>query len=533
MLRKLKIFSDNYTKKCQDLDKNIKYLNKNINLIEFEYFNASNKLKNISKTRFVEHVVDNTPYIIEQDNNKKVYNEIISKEEKDLNLFNKYKKAFTKTVENLNNTNKASIDPSKDNDNFSVIDDDNVSVASSKFLSSANKAFKNSKLPYIYGTNEFKACKYLGLIDEGGYNSIANDLKSNNVNLNENLQNNVSNNGNAKIENNNKFLDDRKISCVSELERPNFQSLIDSSPHDLMKKTSVEINLQNNNFGSNQINNKINNQINNQNNNQNQNNLQNNQNSTSVKVIENIPSKVPKAPPVVFKKPNSNNVVPNIQKIPEIPNINRDNLNNEINIKSNQNTQNSDTTETNKVASFRDNLNNMFSGRGASKPIIKNTNPYELKNNSEMNNPTKIENNQNIFNEPSKINQNTAFDKPKGINLDNFVRKSNLFDNDEDEEEDNTGLFKKNSTNLSMMIQKKNTQKIIENNNNMLEQENIENNYKSSILKSDILNNRNINLFSEDNLQNEKPLIQNKNNNNLNTKQNFKFNTGLESKIIY
>ena len=49
MLRKLKGFTDNYEKKCSDLEKNLDNLNKNMILVEVDYYNSLNSLKNISE----------------------------------------------------------------------------------------------------------------------------------------------------------------------------------------------------------------------------------------------------------------------------------------------------------------------------------------------------------------------------------------------------------------------------------------------------------------------------------------------------
>ena len=85
-MRKLKLFTDNYTKKYEDLDRNLGNIGKNINIIEFEYNNVSNRLKNISIKRFVEHIVEDDLKQDELPTKIKETPIIFSKEERERNI---------------------------------------------------------------------------------------------------------------------------------------------------------------------------------------------------------------------------------------------------------------------------------------------------------------------------------------------------------------------------------------------------------------------------------------------------------------
>lgn len=157
----------------------------------------------------MEHIVDNSatnadsqPINIGQNivnQNKKLNsssgsNLILTREEKENLMINKFKKAFALTLENLNT--QRNIDSSNRdsgaNDNMTVVDDDNISIASSKILSIGNKNYKNTKLPAIFGSRDYSNLKYLGLIDEQTSNAIVSE--NNNININNlNASNNVNN----------------------------------------------------------------------------------------------------------------------------------------------------------------------------------------------------------------------------------------------------------------------------------------------------------------------------------------------------
>lgn len=616
------------------MDTNIKTINKNINLIEFEYFNVSNKLKNVSKKRFMEHIIDNTPISNEtsnsiknsnNDNNKNQINQIITREEREVSLMNNYKKAFNITLENLT-INK--IENSKDNnpENSSVLEDDNISIASSKILTVGNKAFKNSRLPLIFGTKEFISARYLGLVDESNQPNVdvSNKSTNNNPNINnkdnnlvaspENSNsrsqttvydnpNNNTNNTQVNMQNQNKLnnhdnynyyrhyehtydYNNSRPSMVSEIARPNFQQLVDQEISlGLNKKTSMEFNLMNNNnninFMRNQsllIPNDNYSSSNKTNNTPQDSNTYNRSNISNHLTQANLRGNIPEAPvlPIVL-----------LQKLKKIPRpqlsssstIYTKNMNLDIHLTSNQNSEmiknqnlieksnlrNKNYNENelnpsslinqeiyNNSSSFKDNLNMKLGGLRGKQLIMPQTRNSMMDNNSNevdtfMNDDRNIYKsnlNQNIqnnysgdinqinsnkiylkntivnsksLNNISQVPANNNFEKPKTVTLNNFVRKSNLFEVEEDDEEDNTGLFRKaTSSNINLILNKKNTQSNIntseEISSNLTNPKN-ENNYS---YKPSSNTNLNDNLF--DNNDSKQNLFTKENNIKLNSK---------------
>jgi hypothetical protein len=157
----LKIFSDNYIKKSQDLGRNLNKLNKNIELLHIDYMNSLNSLKNISIKKFVEHIVDDIVVPVPEVRKETIP---LSREEREGVLLNKFRNAISISLEGLNIKNL--IDIKDSSDNVSSLEDDAVSVTSSRYFSNMNKQSKGVKLPFIIGTNEFFKSEYLGVSAE-------------------------------------------------------------------------------------------------------------------------------------------------------------------------------------------------------------------------------------------------------------------------------------------------------------------------------------------------------------------------------
>jgi hypothetical protein len=122
-----------------------------------------NSLKNISIRKFVEHVVDNNATSSIQVESKKMI-PILSKEEREANLLNKFKNAINLSLEGLNIKNLIDL---KENNEGSIVEDDNVSVTSSRYFSNMQRSGnRNIKLPHIIGTNDFFKSEYLGVSNE-------------------------------------------------------------------------------------------------------------------------------------------------------------------------------------------------------------------------------------------------------------------------------------------------------------------------------------------------------------------------------
>jgi hypothetical protein len=170
-LRKLKTFSDSYVKKSQDLDKNLNKLNKHIELLKFDYMNTLNIFKNISIKKFVEHIVDDIKVNIPEHKKENIPK---SREERENGLLNKFRTAISISLEGLNIKNLIDV---KENDNVSSLEDDAISVSSSRYFSNINKqSQKGLKLPYIIGTTEFFKSEYLGISAEGIRGDLTNSI---------------------------------------------------------------------------------------------------------------------------------------------------------------------------------------------------------------------------------------------------------------------------------------------------------------------------------------------------------------------
>lgn len=420
----MKGFSDNYSKKCEDLQKNLDNLNKNINLVEVDYFNALNSLKIISLKKFVEHVVDTesqNPKLIHSNNNvtnkTREHALLLSKEEREANLLSKFKNSISKSLENLNIKNLIDVGPATDKE--SVIEDDNVSVSSSRYFANGmSKGYKNLKLPFIIGTQEFFRNEYLGISPSEGALSLQNNQDDQDA-----------------LE--------RKISSISDMNRN--KNILD------------DLNLNNQNLGeTNTIPKLINSEI------QKNNGVIGNSKS-NIPSVPNIPAvpkfpTVPKVPnPPIVKKTTSENLISSQQTIEEVNTTtkinnlisqNESNFNNDIsykNLSSNINQQQSEPL------SFKESLKRKFGG--VAEPTNTSTNdlsnqfqqlqqpninqPY-LSSNSDLKASNFSQSNIPL---PSSLMETT---KPKQIKLDQFIKRgTGLFNDEEDDEEDRTGLFKR------------------------------------------------------------------------------------------
>jgi len=558
----------------------------------------------------MEHIIDNTHITIDisssiqNSNNNTIKghnNQIITREEREICLKNNYKRAFSKTLENLV-LNKSENNKDNNSENLSVIEDDNFSAASSKILSVGNKSYKNTKLPLIYGTKEFEAMKYLGFVDEtfqlvvnNSSNSTTLNVNVNNNNsasdeyLNTRSQSNIYNNSNDVNTNNptnpvqnqnnlnefNNYNNNRNYdqnydykntrpSMVSEFAKPNFQQFMDQEISlGFNKNTIMEFNLMNNNSNIKFMRNQSFLVPNNNHNSTGtivsfeQESNGNNQSSIpkNMKPL-NIKGKVPKAPPLPA------HLLQTLKRIttPKYPSqaaINSQNKTISVKLSSNANSEilrnpnsnenknfnnlpNGDQSDPSSVKvqennskplSYKENLNLMLAGREGMtlemhpprKSVIDNNsndrdnicNDNNYDNNFNQNiknnyngNTAETNVNRNYIRSPivisnsminkSQLPNNNTFEKQKTVNLNNFVKKSTLFEVEEDDEEDNTGLFKRaTSNNINLMLNKRNTQ------NNLNFPEEITNNLISNINENKYSNsNSNHNSNNPNNLLN-------------------------------
>ena len=334
---------------------------------------------------------------------------ILSKEEREANLLNKFKSAITKSLENLNIKTMLDI---RIEEKESVIDEDNVSVTSSRYFANhMNKGYKNMKLPFIIGTGEFFRHEYLGVYQG---DSLVNDNNGNHLNY------------------------DR---------RP----------------TTMEINVEEMEMNHPLIRGNISDGIY-----INSGNIPTIPGIPSVPIVSSVPQansipNVPKGkvpvPPALNLESHNNNVKTvynttgdskqnmlerdlgnvyaySVKENEAIPNTNVG-----LAMPNNSENENKETTE----VSFKDSLNKMFPNTNQNTGAYPTTkSDFEKNTNIPLTNPIDTQYN------PSSNNHNQRSDLknlPQN-KLDHMIRRPTIFDNihdDDDDDEDNSGLFKKNT----------------------------------------------------------------------------------------
>lgn len=178
LIRKLKQYTDNYLNQTEEINKNLEDLEDDYKKVEISYFNNVNLLKNLSIRKFVEHSISNDTLEFKKQNSRQEPAIILSKEEKEMSLINKFKASISISCENLNIKDLIDV---KDNGNNN---DDNVSVATSKYFN----ALKNKggvKLPLIIGQEGFFKKPFCGIVFEDSFgddnNNNNNTVGNNNV----------------------------------------------------------------------------------------------------------------------------------------------------------------------------------------------------------------------------------------------------------------------------------------------------------------------------------------------------------------
>jgi hypothetical protein len=116
----------------------------------------------------VEHIVnpdENRPYDLHPPKKEKL---LLSKEELDSNLFSKFKSSLITSIDGISSRQTTSSygnapELREHSDSISIADDDNISVANSRYFVSKNH--KGVKIPFVIGTPEFAKNDYLGLVN--------------------------------------------------------------------------------------------------------------------------------------------------------------------------------------------------------------------------------------------------------------------------------------------------------------------------------------------------------------------------------
>jgi len=142
-------------------------ISQHIEKVDIDYYNNINFFKNVSIKKFVEHIVnmdETRPYELQTRNKEK---QLLSKEELDVNIFNKYKSSLMTSLEGISTRPTSTItNPSEIRehaDSVSVAEEDNISVTNSRYFN--NKNHKGVKIPFVIGTPEFSKNDYLGLVN--------------------------------------------------------------------------------------------------------------------------------------------------------------------------------------------------------------------------------------------------------------------------------------------------------------------------------------------------------------------------------
>ena len=152
LLQKMKIFTINYNEEFQQFCKNMDNFANHIESLEVEHLKAINKIKTISRDKFIENALNKG----EESDSESCSNENnLTPTPNEIQITNveKMKSAIDICLNCLEEINRK-------NKNKEEIEDDAVSVASSKLI--MDKGTK-VRLPFIIGSEEFKADKAIGL----------------------------------------------------------------------------------------------------------------------------------------------------------------------------------------------------------------------------------------------------------------------------------------------------------------------------------------------------------------------------------
>ena len=207
LINKIKQLTEDYQQKCSDLSINLNNMNRNLHLIEVDFFNTLNGLKSISGKKFIEHIIDTEDIKPQSD----------TEEKKDIEL----------NEENMNNSVNSIIQrglefvafrDQQKSQNKNNVEDDTVSMNSKVMDNNLMKNNRGLKLPLIIGSKDFQENDYIGLVlddeeEENFDNEIRNEqgvvipnengVQDKEINLNNN--NNVENINNLNNNNPEEF----------------------------------------------------------------------------------------------------------------------------------------------------------------------------------------------------------------------------------------------------------------------------------------------------------------------------------------
>ena len=158
LINKIKIMTEDYQQKCSDLSLNINNINRNLHLIEVDFFNSLNGLKTLSGTKFIEHIVDPDEVKVEEEESK--IQEPVEENIKDEH-FNNINNILQRSLDFM-----AIRDQQKSQNKNNNQEDDAMSMNSKIIGDNLMKNNRGMKLPLIIGTNDFNQNDYIGLVND-------------------------------------------------------------------------------------------------------------------------------------------------------------------------------------------------------------------------------------------------------------------------------------------------------------------------------------------------------------------------------
>ena len=168
LINKIKQLTEDYQQKCSDLSINLNNMNRNLHLIEVDFFNTLNGLKSISGKKFIEHIIDTEDIKPQSD----------TEEKKDIEL----------NEENMNNSVNSIIQrglefvafrDQQKSQNKNNVEDDTVSMNSKVMDNNLMKNNRGLKLPLIIGSKDFQDNDYIGLVlDDEEEENFDNEIRN-------------------------------------------------------------------------------------------------------------------------------------------------------------------------------------------------------------------------------------------------------------------------------------------------------------------------------------------------------------------
>jgi hypothetical protein len=160
LLKKIKLFTDNYMDQFSQFSKNMDNLELNLITTEVENYKAYSQLKILANNQFIEEILDKNEKESEEQqevtNNPEVNKDVLLEDTE-----------VKKNVINISLQNMQEIQKKKDKDKVQI-EDDTVSVSSSRL--NLDNVSKYVRMPFIIGTADFQKDKTLGL-SVGGDNT--------------------------------------------------------------------------------------------------------------------------------------------------------------------------------------------------------------------------------------------------------------------------------------------------------------------------------------------------------------------------